>query len=85
MKPHDDRLVTNVEQAFLGALAVLVLLILPMLGAEAMLFGAGAGLVAYTFLFRERLRRRGWLMAVIPITLAALFGAAVAAALSRGN
>ena len=51
-----------------------------------MLVGSAIGLVAYAFLFRERLRSRGWLKAVvIPITFAAVVGAAIAVALSWGH
>lgn len=76
---------TRTEKLFLGSLATAVFLVLPMIGAEAMLFGAGAGLVAYTFFFRKKIRSRGWLMVLIPVTLAAAVGAVVAAALGRGN
>lgn len=85
MEPIHDTNVTKAEQVFLAVLALHVLLILPMLGAEAMLFGAGAGLVAYALLFSKRLHRRGWLLSLIPITLADLLGAALATALGRGD
>jgi hypothetical protein len=85
MKQNAATDMTRTEKIFLGVLAAVVLLVLPMMGAEAMLFGAGAGLVAYTFFFRQRLRSRGWLMVLISVTLAAAVGAVVAAAMSRGN
>jgi hypothetical protein len=39
--------------------------------------------VAYVVLFRERLRTRGWLKFVIPVTAVGVFAAAIAFALSR--
>lgn len=74
------------EETFSAALVAVLLLILPMWGGVAMLVGSAIGLVAYAVLFRERLRSRGWLKAVvIPITVAAVVGAAIAVALSRGH
>ncbi len=74
------------EETFSAALVVVLLLILPMCGAVAMLVGSAIGLLAYAFLFRERLRSRGWLKAVvIPVAAAAALAAAFAVALSRGH
>jgi ABC-type antimicrobial peptide transport system permease subunit len=83
MKRNEIVEMTRAEKIFLGVCAVVVLFILAIWSAEAMLLGAGSGLVAYTFLFRKQLQKRGWLIAVIPITVAAVVGAAVAVALSR--
>jgi hypothetical protein len=82
MKPIRDTDATRLEKLSLG---VAILFILPMVGAQAMLFGAGAGLLAYTFFFRQTFRGRGWLLVLIPVTLAAAVGAMVAAALSHGE
>jgi hypothetical protein len=76
---------TKAELTFLGVLAIIIFLVLPMWGAEAMLFGSGIALVAYASLFRGRLSRRGWLLSLIPIAVAAALGAAIAVALSRGG
>jgi hypothetical protein len=80
-----ERLKTKRAEETFSALVLVLLIILWMLGAVAMLVGSAIGLVAYVVLFRERLRARGWLKVIIPITAAALFGAAIAVALSRGH
>jgi hypothetical protein len=70
------------EKAFSATLVGILLLILPMWGGMAMLVGSAVGLVAYAVLFRDRLRSRGWLKIVVPMTAAAVTGAAIAIALS---
>jgi hypothetical protein len=86
MKMSEALKTKKVEETFSAALLVVVLIILPMWGGVAMLVGSAIGLVAYTLLFRERLRSRGWLKAVvIPVTVAAVLGAVIAVALSRGH
>jgi len=85
MKISETLKTKKAEETFSATLIVVLLLILPMWGAVAMLVGSAIGLVAYVFLFRERLRSRGWLKAaVIPIVVAAVLAAAIAVALSRG-
>jgi len=71
------------EETFSAALLVILLIIVPMWGGVAMLVGSAIGLVAYAVLFRERLHNRGWLKVMIPVTVAAVLGAAIAVALSR--
>jgi hypothetical protein len=86
MKISETLKTKKAEETFSAALVVILLLILPMWGAVAMLVGSAIGLVAYAVLFRERLRSRGWLKAVvIPVVAAAVIGAAIAVALSRGH
>jgi hypothetical protein len=85
MKQNESVNMTRAEEIYLGLLSVLVLIILPLWCAEAMFLGAGAGLLAYTLVFRDRIRRRGWLIAVVPVSVAAVLGAAIAAALARGH
>jgi hypothetical protein len=76
---------TRTEQAFLAGVAVVVLMIRPLIGAEAMLIGAGIALLVYSLLFRDRIRKRGWLMTVIPMAIAAVLAAAIAFALTGGK
>jgi ABC-type uncharacterized transport system permease subunit len=74
------------EETFSAALVVVLLLILLMWGGVAILFGSAIGIVAYAVLFRQQLHSRGWLKAfVIPVTIAAAVGTAIAVALSRGH
>jgi len=75
------------EHAFSATLVVIVLLILPLWGSVAMLVGSAVGLVAYTVLFRERLRSGGWikLKTVVAVALAAAVSAAIAVAVSQGH
>ena len=74
------------EETFSAALVVVLFLILPMWGGVAMLVGSAIGVVAYAVLFREQLLSRDWLRAfVIPATIAAAVGTAIAVALSRGH
>jgi len=80
-----ETLKTKQAEQTLSALVLLFLIILWMLPAVAMLVGSVIGLVVYVVLFRDRLRTHGWLKVVIPITATALFGAAIAVALSRGH
>jgi hypothetical protein len=85
MKISETLKTKNAEKTFSGAIVVVLLLILPMWGGVAMLVGSAIGLVAYTVLFRERLRSRGWLKAVvIPATVAAALAAAIAVVFNRG-
>ena len=86
MKISETLKTKKAEEAFSAALVVAILIILPMWGGVAMLVGSAIGLVAYTFLFRERLRSRGWLKtAAIPATAAAVVGAVIAIVLRRGH
>ena len=79
MKTSETVKTAKVEETFSAAFLVVLLLSLPMWGAVAMLVGSAIGLVAYALLFREQLRNRGWLKAVvIPIAIAALLGIAIA-------
>jgi hypothetical protein len=64
------------------ALAVVVLLILPLWGATAMLAGSVIALSASIFIFRKRLRGRGWLTAAVSVAASAALAAAVAIAVS---
>lgn len=70
------------EVAFPAALVVVLFLVLPMWGGTAMMAGSVVGLVAYTFLFRERLRSRGWWKPVVTGAVAAAVAAAVAIVVS---
>jgi len=71
-------------EIFLAVWGAIVLLILPMWGAEAMLAGSAIGLGVYAVLVGDHPRGRGWFSAVI-ISVAAAIGAAIAIALSRGH
>ena len=71
----------NAESVF-SAFAVFVLLILPLWGAAAMLAGSVIGLAAFIFVFRERLRGRGWLTAAVSAAASAAVAAAVVIAVS---
>lgn len=86
MKIDETRNTKMAEESFAASVAVVLLLILPMWGGVAMVVGAAIGLLAYAVLFRERLRRRGWLRAlVIPVTAAAVLGAVLAVLLTWGH
>jgi len=86
MKISETLKTKKAEETFSAVLVVVLLIILPMWGAVAMLVGSVIGLVAYAVLFRQRLRSRGWLKAVvIPVTVTAVLGAVIAVALSRGH
>ena len=74
---------TKNAESVLSVLAVVVsLLILPMLGATAMLAGSLIALAAFIFIFRERLRGRGWLTVAVSVAASAALAAAVAIAVS---
>jgi hypothetical protein len=77
-----EKLKTKTTETFSAALVVVLIIILSMLGPVAMFVGSAIGLVAYTFLSRERLRNRGWLKVVIPVMAAGALGAAIAISLS---
>jgi hypothetical protein len=85
MKISETLKTKKAEETFSAALVVVLLIILPTWGGVAMFVGSVIGLVAYAVLFRERLRSRGWLKVVIPVTVAAVLGAAIAVALKRGH
>lgn len=85
MKTIEAPKTKKVEEVFSAALVLVPLIILPMWGAVAMLVGSALGLVAYTVLFRERLRERGWLKFLLPVTVVAVVGAVIAVTLSRGH
>jgi hypothetical protein len=85
MKPNESQVMTKSERIFIGVWAVAVLMLLPLWGPDAMLLGAGVALASYAYLFKEHIRKRGWLMAVIPLSVAAVVGAAIAFALGRGH
>ena len=74
---------TKNAESVLSVLAVVVsLLILPMLGATAMLAGSLIALAAFIFISRERLRGRGWLTVAASVVASAALAAAVAIAVS---
>jgi hypothetical protein len=86
MKISETLKTKQAEETFSAAFILVLLLLLPMWGGVAMLVGSAIGLVAYTLLFRERLRSRGWLKAVvIPVTAAGLLGATIAFVLTRAH
>lgn len=85
MKTTETPKTKKAEDTFSAALAVVLLIILMMLGAVPMLVGSAIGLVAYTVLFREWLRSRGWLRVLLPVTVAGAVGAVIAVGLSRGH
>lgn len=71
------------EEVFSAMLIVLVLLVLPLLGATAMVIGSAAGLTAYIRLFPERFRgRSGSLKLAICLVVAMWIAAAVVSVLS---
>jgi hypothetical protein len=72
----------NAESVFLALAVIVVLLILPMFGATAMLAGSVIALTAFIFVFRERLRARGWLTVAVSAAASAALAAAVAIAVS---
>ncbi len=78
---------TNAEETFSVAPIIGLLVILPLLGGTAILAGASMGSVAYGFLFRERLRSRGWLKRVAVTAVIAVLAATVvvAVSVSRGH
>jgi len=79
MKINETLKTKEAEETFAAVAAVVLLVILPMWGGASMMAGSAIGLVAYIVLFRERLRNRGWLKAVvIPAAVAAALGAAIA-------
>lgn len=78
----NEALKTKYAESVFSALAIFVLLILSLWGAVAMLAGSVIGLAAYSFLFREQLRGRGWLTAAISAVVAAALAAAVAITVS---
>jgi hypothetical protein len=90
MKTNETQKMKPDEAAFGATLVVVLLLVVPMLGEHQGKYGGGIamvtvsviGLIAYFFLFGERLRNRGQLT-MVKLVLAASFalGAAVAAAL----
>ena len=74
------------EEVFSVLLVVMVLLILPQLGAIAMMVGSTIGLGLYVFLFPDRFRtRRGSLNVAIALVtlLALLVGVVVALSLTH--
>lgn len=83
MKLHQGFKTEKAEEAFIAALVVIVLLILPSLGGTAMLVGSVIGLVAYIFLFPEHFRSRsGSLRAATCLIVALAVAAAVVVVLS---
>ena len=68
------------EQTFSAALVVILLLIFPQLGAQAMLIASVIGLIAYAVLFREPLRSRGGWKIAVTVAIAGALGAAFAIA-----
>jgi len=90
MKTNETQKMKPDEAGFLTTLVVVVLLVLPMLGGHMGKYGGGIamvavsviGLVAYFFLFGERLRNRGQLKIVTVVSAVSFaLAAALAAAL----
>jgi len=81
MKTNTAPKTKTTEQAFSAAVIVFLFIILPPLGATAMLIGSSLGLAVYIIMFPDRFRyRNGSLKPAI--CLAAFFAAAAATAVA---
>jgi hypothetical protein len=83
MKISDPLKTKKAEETFSALMIVVVLLILPGLGAVAMLVGSAIALVAYAALYGKRIYEGGGFRAIFPAVLALGLGAAIALFLSR--
>ena len=78
---NEVRKITSAESV-VPAVAIIVLLFGLLLGPIPMFVGAAVGLAICIYLFRERLRGRGWLPVAVSGVLAAALAFAVAIAVS---
>ncbi len=72
MKLHQGLKTEKAEEAFIAALVILVLLILPSFGGTTMLVGSVIGFAAYIFLFPEHFRSRGGSLSAATCVIVAL-------------